>query len=261
MPADDVALVEANQPGFTLRKIAMRSSQINSRLRKRYGNAPTVGNGLPWGRVAPALVASGTNPTNGQPAPAPVSLQGVPILGSQVFLLQVVVAGVPGDGIGQFRWSRDGGITWGSSGTPMAAQVQLTGTGCTALFTAGAQYGTDNVYASDTCVPRAILRWLVALVTVDLYDRRGRNGNAPALVTVQANYDQALAELKEAADSKEGLFDLPVSEDLDSAVTTGGVLSHADASPYVAMYEGDRRGMNEDDCHTYPGGTYGGPNG
>ena len=62
---------------------------------------------------------------------------------------------------------------------------------------------------------------------------------------VKRTYD----EIKEAADGKDGLFDIPIVEDLDSAITTGFVLGYSEQSPYtwtdVEACEGsfeDRRG-------------------
>lgn|SRR5678815_212090 len=85
-------------------------------------------------------------------------------------------------------------------------------------------------------VPPIILRWLTKLVTRDAYDKRGNNPSAAS--DAEAIYkaaERAEAELKEAADSKDGLFDLPVRDDAQgqSGVKFGGPLGYSEQSPYV----------------------------
>lgn len=222
MPSADVDLVEASQAGFTQTRINVATSYINSRLRKRYGVQPTIGNSLPLGQQAPLLVAAGTNP------PA-ASLVGRPTLGTLSVLIRIVVGGSLG--IATFQFSTDGGLTNAGSATTGAAVV-LPNTGLTVNFPTGV-YSTDNVYSSATAVPETVLGWIVALVTVDLYRKRGVNPQDPTIEMIREDAARALAELKEAADSKDGLFDLPVNEDNDSAVTTGGPLGYVEASPYT----------------------------
>ena len=234
MPAGDVGIVETVVPGFTATRLMVWQSYINARLRKRYGN------NLPLGQNPPALVAVGTLP------PA-VSLQGRPVLGSAQYQIQVTTPGsIPGM---VFQWSADNGITW-TTGVPGAAIVQLTGlqgnSGIQALFPIAA-YSADNQYSAATPVPEAVLGWLVALVTIDLYRKRGVNPQDPTIQMVQDDATRALAELKEAADSDIGLFDLPQSDDLNSAVDTGGPLGYSEASPYKWADKEARHGRREDD--------------
>ena len=172
-----------------------------------------------------------------------MALTGRGVLGS----LRMLVGMTTGGGVGAavFQWSIDGGKTYVATGVATAPIVVLGSTGFSATFPAGT-YGTDNLYAAATPVPEAVLGWLTDFVTVDVWDRRGRNPQDPLLVTAKERYEQALAELKEAADSKDGLFDLPVSEDLDSAVTTGGPLGYSETSPYVWTDLEAERATNED---------------
>ncbi len=85
--------------------------------------------------------------------------------------------------------------------------------------------------------PRTVVRWLVKLATRDAYDARGNNPSAVS--DAEAIYkaaERAEADLKEAADSKDGLFDLPLRADLTaSGVTKGGPLFYSETSPYVWM--------------------------
>lgn len=224
MPTSDVDIVESKQPGFLAQRLATNSSYINARLRKRYGNSPDLGSSLPLGRKAPVLVSAGTL------APE-VRLTGVPTLGCLSMRLEVTLAGVRGTA--QFRWSSDGGHTFSGTTITTAATVTLGATGLTALFADSGPYATDNVYQAATPVPEVVLGWLTAMTNVDMYRKRGVNPQDPTIEMVREECERALAELKEAADSKDGLFDLPACEDADSAITTGGPLAYSETSPYV----------------------------
>ncbi len=221
MPSPDVDIVETAQPGFTQTRLDIASSYVNSRLRKRYGTS-TSASSLPLGQRPPALVAAGTTPPT-------VTLTGRPTLGSWRIVIQIVAPGTLG--AAAFKWSGDGGTSW-SAALAAATFSPLTGTGMAAVFASGS-YALDDVYAAATPVPETVLGWLVALVTVDLYRKRGVNPQDPTIEMVREDATRALAELKEAADSKDGLFDLPASEDNDSAVTTGGPLGYTEFSPYT----------------------------
>jgi hypothetical protein len=84
-------------------------------------------------------------------------------------------------------------------------------------------------------VPPIVVRWLVRMVTATAYDRRGWNPSGLENERISKAADDARAELKEAADSKDGLFDLPVRADhpASSGVVMGGPLSYSETSPYV----------------------------
>ena len=236
MPSQDVDLVESFQPGFTVQRIASWSSEINAAARKRYGNAGNLGYHVPFGQIAPAVVAQGTLPPG-------ITLVGRPVLGSMRIWIQIIVGGALG--AATFAWSSDGGVTWfpntpaailagAGVGIPTASTVALAGTGLTAQFAGNVgNYSPDNVYRTETPVPEVILMWLVTVVTIDLWMKRGTNPADPAITMQVDEKTRALARLKEAADGKDGLLDIPISEDLDSAVTTGGVESSSQASPYV----------------------------
>jgi len=222
MTAADATNVEALRPGLTAQRLAMRSSWINARLRKRYGNGANAGNALPLGQQPPALLSSGTTPP-------PVSLVGRPILGSLQVQLQITTAGAVGTAA--FKYSLDG-TTPSLGPVTTAPVVSLPGTGMQVVFPSGA-YSLDNLYAAATPVPETVLSWLVTMVTMDLYQARGVNPQDPQLELLRKDLETALEEVKEASDSKDGLFDLPAAEDADSAITTGGPLGYSEQSPYV----------------------------
>jgi hypothetical protein len=97
-----------------------------------------------------------------------------------------------------------------------------------------------------TAPPEIILSWLVAMVTYEVMRKRGFNPQDPVGELYTKDNETAMAELKEAADSKDGLFDLPAVENGDSAVTTGGPLGYAETSPYVWQNFERNKGRAED---------------
>jgi hypothetical protein len=225
MQESDVDAIETRSPGFLVGRIKTRTSRLNARLRKRYGNAINVGNGLPWGNVAPLLTAKGT-------LPPPVTLVGRPTLGSLEILIQISLAGALG--AAQFNWSPDGGVSIAASNVVTSAASVLGSTGLTAVFSGlFGNYSLDNAYQAPSPVPEIILDWITILVTVDAYAKRGVNPSDPQIEQLREDYARVLDEIKEAADSKDGLLDIPVNEDADSAVTTGGPLGYSETSPYV----------------------------
>jgi hypothetical protein len=240
--AQDVQWLEAHVPGWIAQRIASWSSWINAQARKRYGTGAT--SSLPFGQSAPSLVGSGTSPPG-------VTLTGRPTLGSLQVTLQVTTPGALG--VAVFQWSKDGGKTW-TTGVLTAATVVLGATGMTAAFSAGA-YGIDNVYAAATPVAEVILGWLVSLVNLDVMRKRGTNPQDPALEMMVDETKRVFVEVQQAADGKDGLWELPTSEDQDSAVTVTGPLAYTEASPFVAADMQEIQGVVEDDNRS---GTYGG---
>jgi hypothetical protein len=103
--------------------------------------------------------------------------------------------------------------------------------------------------------PRTILRWLVALETQTALNRRGYNPQDPQMERMQARFDQAMADIKEAANSEEALFGLPsgAGPQGDGNVIRGGPLSYTEASPYVSADAQEQQGICED---ARGGGTY-----
>jgi hypothetical protein len=144
--------------------------------------------------------------------------------------LQLSITFGGGVGTAQFSWTSDN-VTF-HTGVLTGASVVLGSTGVTAHFAVGSTYSTDNVYAAATPVPEIVLNWLQLYVTYDLYKKRGANPADPQMQWLIDDVNKAEAELKEAADSKDGLFDLPSSEDEGSAITTAGPLAYTETSPY-----------------------------
>ncbi len=235
MPAGDIDQIEALYPGFIRECEAMWSSEINAAARKRYGNAGPARNHIPFGQNCPALVAQGLNPPQ-------VNLIGRPVLGSFRLWIEVIIGGQLGEMT--FVWSQDGGVTWtpnsppatlagASPGITSSTPYRLGSTGMLAEFPTNAVFTAGNLYQADTPVPGAILSWLSRMMTVDCYMRRGANAQDPGIQMYLDEKTRCLEQLEKAANGKDGLLDLPMSEDLDSAVTTGGVLGYSESSPYV----------------------------
>ena len=81
--------------------------------------------------------------------------------------------------------------------------------------------------------PGAAVDWVTDLVTWDAYLKRGVNPAAMQDSEVLKRFDTAKAEVKEAADSKDGLFELPLRDaSSPSGVVKGGPLGYSEASPY-----------------------------
>lgn len=95
--------------------------------------------------------------------------------------------------------------------------------------------------------PMAVQGWLEALVTVRCYNRRGVNPTDEQYQDAVKAADTARAEITEAANSAEGLFDLPEDDTADkSAIAKGGPSTYSEQSPYVAFDAQIDTGRNED---------------
>jgi len=86
-----------------------------------------------------------------------------------------------------------------------------------------------------TPVPRTVLRWQTKLVTRDAYHKLGYNPSSQQdRDAVDGAAERCEAELKEAADAKDGLFDLPLRADSSAAgASRGGAFGYSEQSPYV----------------------------
>jgi len=84
-------------------------------------------------------------------------------------------------------------------------------------------------------IPEIVLGWLTALVTLDLYLKRGWNPSSEQDALIAKDAETAATEIKEAADSATGLFDLPLRESAPgtSGVVRGGPFAYSEASPYA----------------------------
>lgn len=85
-------------------------------------------------------------------------------------------------------------------------------------------------------VPDVVKGWLARLVTPRAYLRRGVNPSDAQFEEIKADAAAAWVEVKEAADSSVGLYDLPLAQtDAGSAVVSGGPQAYSETSPYRAF--------------------------
>lgn len=94
------------------------------------------------------------------------------------------------------------------------------------------RYATPFAAPPDT--PVAVQGWIERLVTPRVYLKRGIDPTDAQWDAIQQGHTDALAETKEAADSLEGLFELPLKEsDAEDGITRGAPLSFTEVSPYT----------------------------
>lgn len=83
-------------------------------------------------------------------------------------------------------------------------------------------------------VPDVVLGWLVAVVTEQAYRKRGIDPTDEMAETYLEDAKRARDEILEAANSDEGLFDLPLRQDTtETGISQGGPYGYSEASPYV----------------------------
>lgn len=82
-------------------------------------------------------------------------------------------------------------------------------------------------------VLEVVLGWLATLATPDLYRRRGWDPSDAHAQDITKEADDVLSDLEEAANAEDGLFDLPLREDVDeTAIEKGGPFVYSEQSAY-----------------------------
>lgn len=106
-----------------------------------------------------------------------------------------------------------------------------------------------DVKAMAADPPETVLGWLVDLVTKEAYDARGYDPSGKSDEdAIKGRAERARAEIKEAADSQNGLFELPLLATLETdGVSKGGPLASSEQSPYVWADTQRELGRGEDD--------------
>jgi phage gp36-like protein len=95
--------------------------------------------------------------------------------------------------------------------------------------------------------PRVVRLWLTKMVSAAVYDKHGVQPLDEQAQRYYAAADTARAEIREAADAEQGLFELPLRADTtEGGITRGRTLSYSEASPYVWRDRQARRGRCED---------------
>lgn len=91
----------------------------------------------------------------------------------------------------------------------------------------------------DTNPPGIVLKWLNKIITLVAYKRQGFDAKSPEGADTIKDSDDAKAEVEEAANAEDGLFDLPLRADATSSgITQGGPLGYSEASPYTSLDRG-----------------------
>lgn len=81
--------------------------------------------------------------------------------------------------------------------------------------------------------PEVVVQWQQRILTPFVYAARGMDPAHPSMQAAEKDRELARAEIKEAADAKDGLYDLPLLESADgSGIVHGGPLGYAEPSPY-----------------------------
>lgn len=97
-------------------------------------------------------------------------------------------------------------------------------------------------------VPLAIEAWLTKIVTWNAYLKRGEDPTDKQSAEYRAQAEGAWMEIKEAADSDLGLFDLPLRSDNDlSAIARGSPRAYSEQSPYVWQDQQAQTAKREDE--------------
>lgn len=95
--------------------------------------------------------------------------------------------------------------------------------------------------------PEAVKTWCARIVTQICWERRGYDPTDQSMERSVRASDMAREEIKEAANSNEGLFDLPLRADTTTTgIAKGAPLSYSEASPYVGFSKQRVSGRVED---------------
>lgn len=81
--------------------------------------------------------------------------------------------------------------------------------------------------------PEIFVQWISRLVTPIAYRARGTNPQDPTITVLEEERKNVYAEVREAVDAKDGLYDLPLVPEGDaSGISKGGPLGYSEPSPY-----------------------------
>lgn len=94
--------------------------------------------------------------------------------------------------------------------------------------------------------PVMVRLWLARLVTVPAWLKRGVDATDEQFQEIVKDRDAAILEIEAAANSVDGLYDLPLLPSNASGISRGGPRSYSEASPYVAYDVQRDTSVNED---------------
>ena len=94
--------------------------------------------------------------------------------------------------------------------------------------------------------PEAVQDWLARIVTLQAYLRRGVDPTDAQFQEIKLDAEKAEAEVQEAAEAQDGLFDLPLRADASgSGISKGAPYVYSERSPTLWTHIQSRRGREE----------------
>lgn len=82
--------------------------------------------------------------------------------------------------------------------------------------------------------PLTVQSWLARIVSLKVLHKRGVDSNDQQYAEIRDDANTVFDELREAADSTDGLYELPTNADTSSSgVVRGGPYFYSESSPYV----------------------------
>ena len=97
--------------------------------------------------------------------------------------------------------------------------------------------------------PDVLKSWIINIVSLNAWLKRGMVATDESFGEYKAMHDRAIEEIREAANSETGLFDLPIDATGPggaSAIVRANPQSYSEASPYVWLDVQRGRGRSED---------------
>jgi|SRR5690606_34164122 len=98
--------------------------------------------------------------------------------------------------------------------------------------------------------PEIIQQWLARIVDVRVMLKNGVDQQDEQYEDIREDAKEARAEIKEAADSETGMYELPLkggsASSTAEAITKGGPYVYSEASPYAAFDVQEEAGRSED---------------
>lgn len=125
----------------------------------------------------------------------------------------------------------------------LAAQIDAVGHGI------DARLSKRYVTPFRTPYPDILKSWIINIVSLNAWLKRGMVATDESFGEYKAMHDRALEEIREAANSETGLFDLPVDATQPggaSAIERANPRCYSEASPYVWGDVQRERGRSED---------------
>lgn len=90
-----------------------------------------------------------------------------------------------------------------------------------------------------------VFRWTTDLATYRIWQRRGWDATDAQAEQIKEDHDRALEQIEKAANSVDGLYDLPLASG-SSGISKGKPRVYSEASPYVSTDVQSAAGRAED---------------